>query len=329
MDKYYYSEKLNDYLLDKLSESEKNLFEQLLDKDPILKQDCQLQKEIVEGIHQFRKDQLKARFNRIDVTDTPSFYMPQWAKVSSIAASLLAGAMAVYLYVPVSIPETQKKAYTQEEKLDTDLASETIHTNEKDLYQNTLENQEKEKLAENTTSSLDAGEKTEKPIQIAPTNKETEVAQTQTRANIPKRQKAVIATKTGYQKVNFAKNNLKISKISTIRSVKKQNIASNWLNKEVEEVKGVFDGSEEANLENISIQNKLSYQYYDEEVFFYNHYDKNAKVIQVELDGEQKRYFYHDAQFYEIKPNQIERTEAAQVQDPDIISKLKKELNMK
>ncbi len=65
-----YSEKIEAYLRNELSESERAEFEQLLQKDPLLQNELTLQQDIVASICTYRKNELKQRLNRIDVRDT-------------------------------------------------------------------------------------------------------------------------------------------------------------------------------------------------------------------------------------------------------------------
>ena len=65
-----YSEKLEAYLRNELSESEKAEFEQMLQQDPLLQNELILQQDIISSIRDYRKNELKQRLNRIDVSNT-------------------------------------------------------------------------------------------------------------------------------------------------------------------------------------------------------------------------------------------------------------------
>lgn len=67
MNKYFYSDKIEAYILDNLSESERMAFEELIEQDPVLKNELELQQETINSLQNQRKAQLKQRLNNIEV----------------------------------------------------------------------------------------------------------------------------------------------------------------------------------------------------------------------------------------------------------------------
>ncbi|QHT70185.1 hypothetical protein GXP67_27840 [Rhodocytophaga rosea] len=65
-----YSERLEAYLRNELPENERAEFEEMMRQDPLLQNEFQLQQDIIASIGAFRKQELKERLNRIDVSDT-------------------------------------------------------------------------------------------------------------------------------------------------------------------------------------------------------------------------------------------------------------------
>jgi hypothetical protein len=65
-----YSERLEAYLRNELPENERAEFEEMLRQDPLLQNELQLQQDIIASIGEFRKQELKQRLNRIDVSDS-------------------------------------------------------------------------------------------------------------------------------------------------------------------------------------------------------------------------------------------------------------------
>jgi hypothetical protein len=84
----YYTEKIEAYLRNELNESEKAQFEQLLRQDPLLYNEFKLQQEIISSIQAHRKQQLKQRLERIDVSDL----MKAGPNPAAIAGFFLSGA---------------------------------------------------------------------------------------------------------------------------------------------------------------------------------------------------------------------------------------------
>jgi cytoskeletal protein RodZ len=85
----YYTEKIEAYLRNELNESEKAQFEQLLRQDPLLYNEFKLQQEIIGSIQAHRKQQLKQRLERIDVSDL----MKAGPNPAAIAGLFLSGAV--------------------------------------------------------------------------------------------------------------------------------------------------------------------------------------------------------------------------------------------
>jgi hypothetical protein len=64
---FYNPENIEAYITNKMSAGEKYLFENELAKDPLLQNEIDLQKDIVEALKSNRKAQLKDRLNNIEV----------------------------------------------------------------------------------------------------------------------------------------------------------------------------------------------------------------------------------------------------------------------
>ena len=67
MNKYFYSDKIEAYILNNLPEHERITFEELIEQDPILKNELKLQQETIGSLQDQRKAQLKQRLNNIKV----------------------------------------------------------------------------------------------------------------------------------------------------------------------------------------------------------------------------------------------------------------------
>jgi hypothetical protein len=67
MKEYFPQEQIEAYLRNELGEAEKQEFEQLLRRDPLLQNEFLLQKDVISSLQVYRKNQLKDRLNRIDV----------------------------------------------------------------------------------------------------------------------------------------------------------------------------------------------------------------------------------------------------------------------
>ena len=62
-----HSDQIDSYLSGNMNSSQQTEFEQMLDSDPLLKEEFNFQKDIVSGIKEYRKDQMKQRLNQITI----------------------------------------------------------------------------------------------------------------------------------------------------------------------------------------------------------------------------------------------------------------------
>jgi hypothetical protein len=58
-----YSDTLEAYLRDELATEQRERFEQQLTRDPLLRQECELLKEVIEAFCAYRRKELKQRLN--------------------------------------------------------------------------------------------------------------------------------------------------------------------------------------------------------------------------------------------------------------------------
>jgi len=91
----FYSEKIDAFLKNELTERDKQIFEQMIEQDPVLKSEFVIQKEIFDALYLRRKLELKQRLNRVEVDELPFYYsFPKTGLVGSLA---IAGALTSLL----------------------------------------------------------------------------------------------------------------------------------------------------------------------------------------------------------------------------------------
>ncbi len=88
-----YSELIDNYLTGGMSESAKVAFEEALQTDPLLQGEFQLQQGIVEGIKDFRKAELKAMLNNVEVGGAFSTF-----KIAAGIGTLIIGGLSFYYF---------------------------------------------------------------------------------------------------------------------------------------------------------------------------------------------------------------------------------------
>ena len=98
-------ELIDDYLTNRLTESESVVFEQQLASDPVLKADTELQRNIIEGVKQARAVELKAMLSNVPIGTTVSFsFTAMKIAAGIIGAGILIGSL-YYYYQPEGLPD--------------------------------------------------------------------------------------------------------------------------------------------------------------------------------------------------------------------------------
>ena len=92
----YQSDQIESYLRNELSSTDKNIFEEMLKKDPLLKNEVRFQEAVIGGISEHRKQQLKARLNQINVNN-PSVDINYKVAAVTLAGILTVGSAGWYL----------------------------------------------------------------------------------------------------------------------------------------------------------------------------------------------------------------------------------------
>lgn len=94
---YQHSEIIEAYLRNNLSGEQKNDFEELVRQDPLLYNEFVFQQDIVSGLQNHRKEQLKSRLNQVDVSN-PAQLGGVGAVGMWLAGATLAGLLGWFAY---------------------------------------------------------------------------------------------------------------------------------------------------------------------------------------------------------------------------------------
>jgi hypothetical protein len=102
-------ELLDDYLSNRLNESDKSAFEKKLEGDPALKQELKMQREFVDGLRQARVTELKSMLNNVPVPpiSNPTSVLIKAGTWTVVSGLVLTGA---YLYFAPEKDENQVAA---------------------------------------------------------------------------------------------------------------------------------------------------------------------------------------------------------------------------
>jgi len=105
------SELINAYLDNELNDADRLRFEERLSQEPALKQELALHQDIIEGIGNARKAQLKNRLNQVDVGGNAGW---STAQVVGTVVLVAAGIAAIYFLYPSAESTDANKATTNE-----------------------------------------------------------------------------------------------------------------------------------------------------------------------------------------------------------------------
>ncbi len=303
MDKHYYSEKLDDYLSNSLSEPEKRVFEQILQQDPVLMQDLTLQKETIHQLQALRKAQIKARLSSIDVQEGSRHQLTRWIWLSGAAAALLFGIFSLSFLRPLT---------HQSESTDIQLGNTTLG-----IQDNRMQKSEDTPkiIQEDTQSNIGVQEniKTQSSAVIR------RVAYIPLVSSQKSKEKELVSDDS--KQAEFLEEEL----VFYYPDEQERDNYTFEINKE-HELKGVVDGNEElsSSLEQQLAQNQLRYQHYDEQLFTTINF--KFSPISLAVGSQQKTFVYHEGYFYELLPNQYEQKIATKVHNHTLIDRLKVEI---
>lgn len=308
MDKEIYTEQIEAYLLNKLDTEDKIAFRQLIEKDPILKNELQFQEEIIEAIRLNRKLELKARLNAIQVNQSPLSQLPRitWIGTATLAVGLLLGVVILGTDLfEISSPDIQNppKAKTNLTQKQAPSASELSQKDNTTVI--TSPELSSDHPTNTATNSLDQA--------LDQENSDTSIS------SVPVAKQELITQDTYTYDLKINKPRRFMSKVDNILGAQKEIYAIDP--EDEEDVKGIFDGTNEANLEEIAHRNQLSYQYYNEELFLYN-YQGSYKIIRIYIKEEERHFLYYQNQYYELNTNQVEKKELRAISNSDLIELL-------
>lgn len=97
---FYTPENIEAFLENRLSPNEKAFFESEIAKDPLLQNEVNLQKDIIDSLKNYRKAELKSRLNNIEVNTT------SYLGVKIAASIVLAGLLGLGIYSYITPEET-------------------------------------------------------------------------------------------------------------------------------------------------------------------------------------------------------------------------------
>jgi hypothetical protein len=278
-----YSEQIEAYLKGELSPESASVLENEIAKNPILSNELDLQKSIINTLRESRKAELKARLNNIDVqSGTNSWW--KYAAVASLVTSF--GAWMYFSTSPVIKVEQSEEVNKSEEKVS--YTSEGAVNNNAALAPNkevNLEKVAKKELAAKETSSNKATKKDKKikdQIPSLPT------------LNTPEegRESAPLNKDLDAPRHNLTSTPHLGSTVAGVEVVK-------------------------------SKKHKFHYRYFDTKLFLYGNFDsKTYDILELNTSEGQSLYLKYENKYFSLEQNKTEVSKLEQVTKLDILNKL-------
>lgn len=279
-----YTEMIEEYILDRMDSGQKAAFEQLLAKDPLVKQEFEVQKDIIQSIQNTRKAELKARLNKIEVPSGLG-----WSNASKIAVSLLLvssiGAGAYFLYNQDNTQISNSVETIQEI---------VVSENKEEQIDKTIDI---EKQAEKTPT-ISSNTKVAEEIKIKPVKKENPIAsspEATVQVNIPQ-------ISEGFS----GSDNIEKS-ISLPNS----------------EVTKTIDTKAKLDVSLVEDAGEIGYQYFNNKLFLFGEFSAGKYEV-LELNNARKKemYLYFKNEYYYLNPHTFDKTQLENIKNQEIINQL-------
>jgi len=121
-------DEIEDYLLGRMSDSDKKAFEVEVSKSPELKKELQFQQQMISAIKEARKQQLKQTLSTVSVSYSNT---RKYVTYFAAAAGLLIGGILVYNFTNSNETESLPKSEIVESTIQTEMIQEAEQTTEK------------------------------------------------------------------------------------------------------------------------------------------------------------------------------------------------------
>jgi len=276
---------IESYLTNKMSAAERKFFEAQLAKDPLLQNEINFHKDVIEGLQDYRKKELKERLNNIEVKGGNSYTGIKVA--ASVALATLIGLSSYYFTVIYNKEVASPQSY---------ITPETKKEVSQEKSSNSLNS------LNETNSILTPSETKVIRKEVAKPQKET----SNVSAHIP-------IFNAPDVKEHFAEDDEQISHEEIIEASQ-----GNITKAETPKLSSVEIKIEE------SKSNQLQYQHYNNKLFLYGDFNsKPYEILELNSHKESKLYIYFEEKYFALKPNQIKIANLEEIKNAKLIESLK------
>lgn len=285
------------YLEGEMSDIEKLNFENQLVNNTDLQEEFQLQKDILEGIQDYRKAELKARLDNIAVPSS-GIYQYLGVKIAALVTlTTLIGFGAYFTFVaddqgPAS--EIAVVSDAQLESIQPEALPEIPEVKSEPEQPTTVISEQQPAL------------KTQKNVKPEAARSEKEVARTTEPGSIPSPNivkpdfvEGIAEEKIDHKGDSF---DLKNNSFANVNRLAENNV----------EVETIFDKKKD-----------FHYKFYNKKLFLYGDFERNPYEIIEYISDNTKLYFlYYEGKFYELEDSQMKVTPLAEIDDVQLVKEL-------
>lgn len=283
------------YLEGEMSDIEKLNFENQLVNSADMQEEFQLQKDIIEGVREYRKAELKARLDNIAVPSS-SVYQYFGVKIAALVTlTTMIGFGAYFTFVAQE--EIQDNEMTiVAEKIEKIQPEETPQIPEvKPEIQNLSA------LQDNTTTEK---AETEAKVEFKEIKKKDTKQSEPASVPSPKIVKPEFVEGIAEEKIDHKGDSfdLKNNSLANINMMAENNV----------EVETIFDRKRD-----------FHYKFFNKKLFLYGDFEKAPYEIIEYISDSNKIYFlYYEGKFYELESDQMKITPLKEINDSELISEL-------
>lgn len=285
------------YLEGDMSDIEKLNFENQLVNNPAIQEEFQLQKDVIEGIQEHRKAELKARLDNINI---PSSGIAQYMglKIAAlITITTMFGFGAYFIFIDKDTPA--EREIVTENRIETEI-EEAPELSEEQLEISPENDAEVVTEPEESAEEIEALQKESEPLVQKESKKEDQPAA----IPAPKIVKPDFVEDVAEENIDHKGDSFELN-TNSLANVNK--LAENKV-----EVETVFDRKRD-----------FHYKFYNKKLYLYGDFEKNPyEIIEYNSNSNKLYYLYYEGKFYELMNDQMKITPLAELQDDELINEL-------
>lgn len=286
-DNFYNPQNIEAYLRGKLSKTDRELFENDLAKDPLLKNELSLQKDIISSLKEHRKDDLKRRLNAIEIR-SPWYYGAPLKVAASFSTIAVITLLSYFGYNTIGDKKSTVAVVQERQTTNEDAVSKKASRNVKIT-------QEKKNTVETNSPNLNSSS--------------NRVLRKEDKQKIHSKEESptplVPAVNDNYNEEAFnPDHNLKIPEGNVVP-------ANDHKTSDIQ----VQIAS--------TTEHKFHYQFFNNKLFLFCDFSSGPYEL-LELHNKKSRdlYLFYNDNYYEIKHNQHEVTPLRQIKSSNLIKQL-------